>query len=138
MRVFICGPAEGLPEFNKPAFMAAEQQLRALGYDTANPARLRDSDGWEHGTPQEDLCLLADCDGVATLADWQTDARARMQKQVAERICLTVQPIDTWPPIGPALEPVDAAPIAKQMTGMANKGRQVFSRPVAGLVNDET
>ena len=123
MRLFICGPAEGLPEFNRPAFMAAEAQLRALGYDTGNPARLRDGDGWEYGAPQEDLHLLADCDGVAVLEGWQADRRARTQKEVAERVGMTVQHLDTWPAHGPALPPVEDKPIAKQMTGMANAGR---------------
>lgn len=133
MRLFICGPADGLPEFNRPAFMAAEQQLRALGYHTANPARLRDANGWEYGEPQADLHQLADCDGVALLPGWQTDRRARMQKEVAERICLTVQHIDTWPQHGQALPPVEEKPQARQMVGMANKGRGLWQEQVQGV-----
>lgn len=39
MRVYIAGPMTGKPEFNFPAFFAAEDRLRDAGHDPFNPAR---------------------------------------------------------------------------------------------------
>jgi hypothetical protein len=36
--VYIAGPMSGYPEFNFPAFFAAENRLRAEGYEVFNPA----------------------------------------------------------------------------------------------------
>lgn len=37
-RVYIAGPMTGLPELNYPAFHAAAERLRGLGYHVENPA----------------------------------------------------------------------------------------------------
>ncbi|WP_259331943.1 DUF4406 domain-containing protein [Pseudomonas sp. GW101-3H06] len=37
-RVYVAGPMTGLMDFNYPAFNAAADQLRALGYEVENPA----------------------------------------------------------------------------------------------------
>lgn len=47
MKIYIAGPMRGISEFNFPAFYAAEEKLRAEGYEPFNPAR-RDND--HHGT----------------------------------------------------------------------------------------
>lgn len=38
-RIYIAGPMRGLPEFNFPAFYAAEEKLVALGWLPFNPGR---------------------------------------------------------------------------------------------------
>ncbi len=47
MKVYIAGPMRGIPEFNFPAFFAAEAKLQAQGHECFNPAR-RDNE--VHGT----------------------------------------------------------------------------------------
>ena len=47
MNVYLAGPMRGLPNFNFPAFFAAEEKLVADGYTVFNPAR---RDNIEHGT----------------------------------------------------------------------------------------
>lgn len=47
MKVYLAGPMRGIPEFNFPAFFAAEHFLKEQGHEVFNPAR-RDEE--EHGT----------------------------------------------------------------------------------------
>lgn len=47
MKVYLAGPMRGIPNFNFPAFFAAEDKLVASGHSVFNPAR-RDNDA--HGT----------------------------------------------------------------------------------------
>lgn len=37
--IYVAGPMRGIPEFNFPAFFAAENKLTLLGFDVFNPAR---------------------------------------------------------------------------------------------------
>ena len=37
--IYIAGPMRGMPQFNFPAFFAAEERLGAKGWETYNPAR---------------------------------------------------------------------------------------------------
>lgn len=39
MKVYIAGPMSGYPEFNFPAFFAAEEELKANGWTVFNPAK---------------------------------------------------------------------------------------------------
>ena len=39
-RVYIAGPMSGLPEFNYPAFHAAAEKLRGMGFHVENPAEI--------------------------------------------------------------------------------------------------
>ena len=40
MKCYIAGPMRGLPEYNYPAFMDADDQLTAAGWETYNPAKM--------------------------------------------------------------------------------------------------
>lgn len=40
--IYIAGPMSGYPEFNFPAFYAAEEKLRAEGWEVFNPANKED------------------------------------------------------------------------------------------------
>lgn len=122
MRVFICGPhadEAGLP--NDAAFLAAEAQLRALGYDTGNPVRLQ---GGGAASPQAALVLLTECDGLALLPGWHADMDAQLFKKAATRCGLNVQELPAWPSYGPPLAPWSPQPLAHQRTGLANTGRR--------------
>lgn len=37
--IYVAGPMSGIPEFNFPAFFAAEEKLRTLGWTVYNPAK---------------------------------------------------------------------------------------------------
>lgn len=43
--VYIAGPMSGYPDWNYPAFFAAEEKLKAEGWRVFNPARKDEEDG---------------------------------------------------------------------------------------------
>lgn len=87
----------GLPEFNKPAFFAAEDALRAAGFDVINPARngLPDSAEW-HEHMRADIKMLMDCDGVALLPGWERSNGARLEEHIGCRLHFQNRPLADW------------------------------------------
>lgn len=83
-RIYISGPMAGLPGFNKPAFFAAEEALRAAGYYPVNPARngLPDTAEW-HQHMRADIKMLMDCDGLAMLPGWEQSRGAKLEVSIA-------------------------------------------------------
>lgn len=112
--LYIAGPMRGVPEFNFPAFFAAEDKLRAAGYDTINPAR-RDlekgfdpsgMDGLEnlaiHGFDLlaalawdcQQICMKAD--GLALLPGWKASRGARAERALAIALGLRLHSVEWW------------------------------------------
>ena len=96
-RIYVSGPMTGLPEFNKPAFYAAEAQLQAAGFEVVNPARngLPDTAEW-HQHMRADIKMLMDCDGVAMLDGWWMSKGARLEKNIADRLGMEVTSLELW------------------------------------------
>ncbi|MGL6378234.1 DUF4406 domain-containing protein [Aeromonas hydrophila] len=70
VKVYVAGPMTGLPEFNRPAFFAAEAHLKSLGAQVMNPAIL--PDGWSHEAYMRiAIPMLMECEAVAFLPGWQ-------------------------------------------------------------------
>ncbi|TNL09061.1 nucleoside 2-deoxyribosyltransferase [Kosakonia cowanii] len=85
MKVYIAGPMSGFDQFNRPAFHAAESNLREHGNVVLNPATLPD------GLSQVqymDICLamLRCADAVYMLAGWENSAGARAEHALAEKL----------------------------------------------------
>lgn len=84
MKVYISGPISG-NKFYKQDFERAEEDLRSEGYEPVNPAAV-----YEEGmcmTYKEyidnDLELLAKCDGIYMLRGWRGSKGARLEHQYA-------------------------------------------------------
>jgi len=98
MRLYIAGPMTGLPEFNIPAFNAAEAALNAAGFETRNPAR--------HGAGEpglewsdymrRDIPDLLECDAVALLPGWGASRGATLEVHIAETLGMPVGPLAEW------------------------------------------
>ncbi len=114
MNIYIAGPMRGIPEFNFPAFFAAESMLNAEGHAVFNPAR-RDNE--KHGTDisadnptgDEDLAaekhgfdlrealgadtawICASADAIYLLEGWSNSSGARAEKALAEALGLEVR-----------------------------------------------
>jgi hypothetical protein len=105
MKVYIAGPMTGIEDYNFPAFNAAADSWRAVGWDVINPAEL---DGEDTSHPwdfylRRDLKLLVDCDAIAQLPGWENSKGARLETHVAEALGLSVYD---------ALKPIVLRPIA--------------------------
>lgn len=113
MKIYIAGPMRGIPEFNFPAFYAAEERLRADGHTVFNPAR-RDSE--RHGediskgnsTGDEALAavqhgfslrealrddtawITMEADAISMLPGWQRSTGATAERALAIALHLEV------------------------------------------------
>ena len=111
MRIYIAGPMRGLPEFNFPAFDAAEAILARYGHEPINPAQ-HDRDGGFDAkgmTGKEDLTARQDfdirealrwdleqvshVDAVAVLPGWEDSSGARAEVALAHAIGTPVWPV---------------------------------------------
>lgn len=113
MKLYLAGPMRGIPEFNFPAFFAAEAKLRAQGHEVFNPAR-RDNE--HHGvdiskgnaTGDEDVAasqhgfnlrealgadlawICAHGEGIAMLPGWEKSKGATAERATAIALGLEV------------------------------------------------
>ena len=103
MRIlYVAGPMSGLPEFNYPAFRAAEMALKKAGYGVLNPVDAEDLNPTP-GHPQEwhwymrhalRMVLLAH--GVALLPGWEDSRGATLEVHVATALTLPVATVPEW------------------------------------------
>jgi hypothetical protein len=112
--IYVAGPMRGLPEFNFPAFFAAEDVLKKEGYRVFNPARkdteqygealsksnptgseeqaakdigfsLREALKWD----TEKICI--ECDEIAMLPGWEKSSGAFAEWALARALGLGVR-----------------------------------------------
>jgi hypothetical protein len=109
-RLYVAGPMTGLPEFNRPAFFAAEASLRVVGYGVLNPARREPVEGkaWEDYL-RDGLTDLLVCTGVALLPGWMDSRGARLEVSTAWALSFPVRTVDAWIG-GPPAEPTVTIP----------------------------
>jgi len=99
MTIYTAGPMSGYPDFNYPAFRAAEQQLRVAGYAVLCPV-----DSEEHndtGQPQtwgwymrHLLRIILDAGGIAVPPGWESSREAQLEMRVATPLGLPVHPLE--------------------------------------------
>lgn len=96
--LYLSGPMTGLLNLNRPAFFRAERELRQLGYDIVNPARVHGPDTWDWSdyVRADLLAMLSFCSGVATLPHWEQSKGANLEVLVAGRLGWPVQSVDAW------------------------------------------
>lgn len=92
LRIYLAGPMTGYREFNYPAFNAAAAQLRAMGFDVANPAEnpAPSLPTWENYM-RAALTQMLTCQGVVLLPDWQDSDGALLEVDVALRLAIPVR-----------------------------------------------
>jgi len=84
VRVFISGPANGLPDRNVSAFHAAGNALRAVGHVVVYPTHIdapAKSDRLAH--VRASLVQLVTCDAIYLLDGWERSEAARLEHAVA-------------------------------------------------------
>ena len=95
MKVYISGPMTGYPDFNYPAFHAAEQHLADLGHEPLNPARHPKQETWADYLRLDLVDVLA-ADAVAVLPGWECSRGAVLEVHVAHALGMAVLPIERW------------------------------------------
>jgi len=108
--VYIAGPMRGYERFNFPAFYAAEQYLRKLGYAVINPAREDEKLGFNPNsepTPEflsdaivrDVASVLYRADVVALLPGWRKSVGATAEALLATWRGITTFEYETLMPI---------------------------------------
>lgn len=94
MKVYIAGPMTGIPEFNYPAFDAAQADLVAAGYEVESPAAAGQVHwwGWEEYM-RRGLAELLRCQAVALLPGWEGSKGTLVEVGVAETLRMWVFPL---------------------------------------------
>lgn len=101
LRLYISGKITGDPEY-KLKFFEAELMLggaafgipNAKDYLVSNPARINETD-WKTAMKAA-IMLMMCCDGVALLPDWEKSKGAKIERELALALDMTVKPIGEW------------------------------------------
>jgi hypothetical protein len=98
VRVYIAGPMTGLPEFNYPAFHAAEDDWTREGWDVSNPATNfgGDTSRAYRDYIRADLRMLAEADAIAFLPGWRKSKGATFEHAVATMLGLEMYDAETF------------------------------------------
>lgn len=88
----------GLPDENYPAFFHEAKLLRARGFEVYNPAVEPKGQTLEYYMAI-DLPEVCKADAVAVLPDWETSQGARIEVDLARRLCKPVWDARTLVPI---------------------------------------
>lgn len=107
LTVYIAGPMTSLPEFNYPAFHAAEMQLQAAGFRTLNPARNPKQSSWEDYM-RVGLRMLLKADAIALLPGWEKSPGANIEKQLAFDLGLGAGTVEDWLTVSRKIGPARA------------------------------
>lgn len=84
--IYIAGPMTGLPDFNKPAFFAAEEKLREQGMLAINPAKHEMADPtWERYMRMAIVSMLK-ANEIALLPGWQDSRGAKLELLIAQNV----------------------------------------------------
>lgn len=101
-KIYISGPMSGYDECNYPAFNAAAEELRSLGYEVFNPAEHNTGASyWQ--TLRGDMEALLTCDAVAVLPGWHLSAGASVEVHIATVLEQTIRPIEEWLKLDPEM-----------------------------------
>jgi hypothetical protein len=90
--IYLSGPMTGLPDYNRPAFDALAEELRAQGYTVFNPADVGERDvirsrSWYM---RRDIEGLMKSDKVYVLPGYAESAGALLEIQIAKELELPV------------------------------------------------
>lgn len=81
---------------NFPAFNAAEEMLKRLGYEVSNPASHGTGEGSWADYMRRDITDMLVCDGIALLPNWGDSKGARLEIFIATELEIPYKPITEW------------------------------------------
>lgn len=90
-RIYISGPMTSCPSLNFPAFNAAANRLRNLGYEVVNPAEIDQGLSPTWGScMRRDIAELMTCDTIALLNGWELSKGAHLEVHIAHRVGIRI------------------------------------------------
>jgi hypothetical protein len=101
--IYLVGPMDGLPDYNRAAFNAAAARLREEGYRVYDPAE-NDPSLTREQHLRLDIEHILKSDAIALLPGWQNSSGARLEFEIAQAIGLVFFgkfADDTWGIIDP-------------------------------------
>lgn len=115
MKIYLAGPMRGLPDWNFPAFDAAEARWRAAGHQPFSPAQIdrimrygpeegEDPAHLRHMIQLDIACIMC-ADAIALLPDWEQSRGAAVELALAQFLGLKVYDAVTMAEIRPRLRP---------------------------------
>lgn len=95
-RIYLSGAMTGCPDLNFPAFNAAARELRAKGFEVANPAEIEPTGEktWAN-CMRADIKALCDCCTVALLPGWESSKGANIEARLANQLGMRVVEFET-------------------------------------------
>ena len=98
MKLYLCGPMTGLPDFNRAGFERARKALRMAGFEVVCPVELHE--GQQHKAWHEymrvDVRAMLECDGVALLAGWAESRGAKIEATLAAQLLIQCSEVWQW------------------------------------------
>lgn len=100
--IYISGPMTGLPNRNREAFMDAEAQLKAVGYNVLNPIHNEPTDGSASRAHylSLDLPMIQQSLAVALLDGWERSPGVDLEVHTAMELGLVVAPVEAFVSMG--------------------------------------
>jgi len=91
-KIYIAGKVSGEPIAEcTMKFGIVQKQVEALGFIAINPLAVVGDwkTTWEEAM-KKCIKALMDCDGMVLLPDWEQSTGAKIERQLAEDLCLTI------------------------------------------------
>ena len=96
-KIYIAGPMTGCPQYNFPAFLEAEEELKSRGWQVSSPARMDIDRGFNPiKNPKAvftddmllpairmDIAAILDSDAIAMLDNWAESKGAKAEYYIA-------------------------------------------------------
>lgn len=90
IKVYIAGPMTGYPELNYPAFAAAAERLRRLGFEVVSPAELNPITTPYREAMINDILALVECHHILLLDGWENSKGAALEHHIASVLGIEV------------------------------------------------
>lgn len=88
-KIYVAGPMRGKPELNFPAFNAAAEGLREIGWDVVNPVDINPDPKAEwRDCMNKDIVELVHCDAIYMLVGWENSKGASLEHHIAVELGL--------------------------------------------------